>query len=61
MIPPCRLAEDDNRSQLIDLRKHAQKIAHSYKEEDKVCTLVHDHMRPVAEVADEEEDYGEDG
>ena len=37
-----------------------QQIAHSYKEEDKVCALVHDHMRPVAKEADEE-DYGDDG
>ena len=60
-IPPCRLAGDDDRSWLIDLRKCTQRIAHSYKEEDKVHTLVRDHMRPVAGVADEEEDYGEDG
>ena len=60
MIPPCGWVEDDDRSQLIDLRKHTQKIAHSYKEEDEVHALVRDHMRPVAEVVDEE-DYGDDG
>ena len=52
--------EDDNRSHLIDLRKHTCEIACSYKEEDEVHALVHDHMRPVAEVVDEE-DYGDDG
>ena len=61
MIPPCRLVENNNRSHLLDLRKHTREMACSYKEEGEVCTLVRDHIRPVAEVADEEEDYGEDG
>ena len=59
-IPPSRQAEDDDRSRLIDLRRHMQQIVHSYKEEEEVRALVSDHMRPVAEEVDEE-DYGEDG
>ena len=59
-IPPCRQAEDDDKSCLIDLRRHARQIVCSYKEEEEIRTLVSDHMRPVAEEADGE-DYGEDG
>ena len=60
MIPPCGLAEDDDRSRLINPRKCAHKVVLSYKEEE-VCTLVRDHMRPVADIAEENEDYRDDG
>ena len=60
MIPPCRQAEDDDKSRLIDLRRCMWQIVRSYKEEEEICALLSDHMRPAAEEADEE-DYGEDG
>ena len=58
-FPPYGLAKDNDRSQLIDLRRRTCEIASSYKEEGEIHALVHDYMRPVAEVADEK-DYGDD-